>query len=354
MPALPLRYRPCWRGYGASMTQARRAPIRLALDTNIWSYLGDAGAAAEFERLAERRNVVVVIPPSTLLEVMRLPLAEPRARIVGVMSHARRVRLPSEAELESSEVVNEVRRCRPQWLRQISNTGRVSTFHTYWTKKVWRDAQEKPGLMHAHLMKESSRSNAILDVQRSNRSSFLKDKFDATDLSHIEISTPDANDAVRVAPGWDGKPVAGWRFENHSIYWHVLNSVLRRSIYTGEDATYADWLGAYIDLRRMTHTPEDFTKFWFEDVDRFSVRRNWLRWAVRQSQTSMKVTAGNPYDDQHSAYHLDYDMYLSADKRYIDVLNIVRRHAGFSMAEPRRVSGDGDLSIVERIDAAIR
>ena len=92
------------------MSQVRRAPIRLALDTNVWSYLGDVGAAAEFQLLIELRNV---IPPSTLLEVMRLPLAEPRARIVGAMSHARRVRLPSEAELESSEVVNEVRRCRP-------------------------------------------------------------------------------------------------------------------------------------------------------------------------------------------------------------------------------------------------
>jgi hypothetical protein len=336
------------------MSHARRAPIRLALDTNIWSYLGDVGAAAEFQRLVERRNVVVVIPPSTLLEVMRLPLAGPRARIVGVMSHVRRVRLPSEAELESSEVVNEVQRCRPQWLRQILNTGRVSKFHTYWTKKVWRDAQEKPELMHAYLMKENSKWNALVDIQRDNRVSFPRDKFDATDLSRIEISAPDANDATRVAPGWDGKPVAGWRFENHNIYWHALNSIYRRSIYTGEDTTCADWLSAYIDLKRTTHNPEDFTKFWFEDVDRFSVWRNWLRWAVRQSQTSMKVTAGNPYDDQHSAYHLDYDLYLSADKRYIDVLNIVRRHAGFAMAEPRRVSGDGDLSIVERIDAVIR
>jgi hypothetical protein len=68
----------------------------------------------------------------------------------------------------------------------------------------------------------------------------------------------------------------------------------------------------------------------------------------------MKVKDSNPYDDQHGAYHFDYDLYLSADKRYIDVLNVVRRHAGFAMAEPRRVSGDRDLSIVERIDAAIR
>ena len=67
----------------------------------------------------------------------------------------------------------------------------------------------------------------------------------------------------------------------------------------------------------------------------------------------MKITPGNPFDGQHGAYHLDYDLYLSADKRYIEALNIVRRHAGFAMAEPRLVSGDTGSSIVDRIDAAI-
>ena len=335
------------------MIQVRRAPIRVALDTNIWSYLGDAGAAAEFQRLVEGRGLVVTIPPSTLLEVMRLRAGEPRSRIVKVMSHARRVRLPSEAELESSEVVNEVRRCRPRWLRQFSNTGRVASLNTYWTKGVWREAQEKPERMHTFLLDDKRKSDLLVHVQRSNRSAALRDNFDPADLSHLEISAPDLNDAARVAPGWNGRSIAAWRFDCRGIYWCALKEVYQRSLLTGEDATYADWVGAYVDLTRMTADPEDFTTFWFEDVERTSLQRNWIRWAVPQAQTSMKITPGNPFDGQHGAYHLDYDLYISADKRYIEALNIVRRHAGFAMAEPRLVSGDTDSSIVDRIDAAI-
>jgi hypothetical protein len=44
--------------------------VRIALDTNIWSYLGDANAAADFERLATTESCTIIDPPSTLLEVL--------------------------------------------------------------------------------------------------------------------------------------------------------------------------------------------------------------------------------------------------------------------------------------------
>lgn len=325
---------------------------RIALDTNLWSYLGDQGAAEEFQRLVDGRGFRVVIPPSTLLEVLRLPLAEPRKRIIDVMTHARRVRLTSEAELESRETVAEVKRCRPQWLRFMPDTAKVVSLHAYWTKRVWREAKEHPEALHVYLVNQSPIAEHLLGVQRKNRAGVLRDKFDAADLSHLQV-TATAELADAQVAGWDGGPVEAWRWITRKFFWHQLRVVHRRAVSTGEDTTMSDWIGAYVALDRMTGSPEDFTKFWFYDVERCAVPRNWLRWAVHQVQTSMKVTAGNPYDDQHSAYLVDFDVFLSADKRYIQALEIVKNHAGFSMAEPRLVSSGLNTPIVDRLSAAL-
>jgi hypothetical protein len=83
------------------------------------------------------------------------------------------------------------------------------------------------------------------------------------------------------------------------------------------------------------------------------MRRNWLRWAVNFVQTGFKVTPGNPADEQHGTYLLDADVYLSADATYIKVLQTVYEDAPFPMAEPRRVSGDQTIPVLDRILAAL-
>ena len=126
-----------------------------------------------------------------------------------------------------------------------------------------------------------------------------------------------------------------------------------RAVLTKEDTTFADWVGAYVDLVRLRSNPEDFTQFWLHDVDRDAVPRNWLRWAVNLVQSGFKITRGNPADEQHSSYLLDCDLFLSADAKYISVLEIVREDSPFRIAEPRLVSGDHSLPILDRIEAAL-
>lgn len=80
--------------------------------------------------------------------------------------------------------------------------------------------------------------------------------------------------------------------------------------------------------------------------------RHWLRWAVNLIQSNAKVTPGNPADEQHSTHLLDCDMFLTADARYVKVLQQVREDAPFPFAEPRLVSGDRSAPIIDRIAAA--
>jgi hypothetical protein len=70
-------------------------------------------------------------------------------------------------------------------------------------------------------------------------------------------------------------------------------------------------------------------------------------------QLDFKVTPGNPADEQHSTYLLDGDLFLSADARYISLLGKVREDSPFNFAEPRLVSGDRNIPVLDRLEAAL-
>lgn len=334
------------------------AKVRVALDTNIWSYIADAGVAAEFEKFVSGSQTKVVIPPSVLLEALRHPKAEVRQRIVDAMCRAAYQKLPSEAELESREIIAEVRRCRPNMLRQFPNTGRTATFHAFWTHRIWREAKANPEVFYDKQTEtpSTSKKDWTVETQKINRKNLLRDGdgFDATDLSHMLITTDDPSRANVFAPGWDGSHVDAWRFENLGIYRYEIFTISRRAAVTGEDTTFADWLGAYVDLPRLTKDPEGFTKFWFTEIEKARVPRHWLRWAVRQAQMSMKVTGGNPYDDQHSSYLLDCDIFLTADRAFHRALQLVHKHSDFEFSESRLVSGDSRISILDRVQNTLQ
>jgi len=104
-------------------------------------------------------------------------------------------------------------------------------------------------------------------------------------------------------------------------------------VITREDTTYADWVGAFVDVSAMTGSRSTFTRFWFDEVDRLAMKRNWLRWACGMAQHSFKITKGNAYDSQHAAYLPDCDVFLTADQRYAAALKDVRAATPFNICE---------------------
>jgi hypothetical protein len=118
--------------------------IRLILDTNLWSYVAEGGEAEALEALEDDLGLKVVIPPSMLLEVLATPREDVRARIVGVIAKPRRSRIHPlpEARLEADEITAVIRRLRPEWVRQLPRTDRISNLETFWTKQIWQKALE--------------------------------------------------------------------------------------------------------------------------------------------------------------------------------------------------------------------
>jgi hypothetical protein len=116
---------------------------------------------------------------------------------------------------------------------------------------------------------------------------------------------------------------------------------------------WADWVGAFVDLAAIQRSRSEFLRFWAYDVDLESMPRNWIRWAVNILQHTEKVTRGNPSDEQHSAYLVDCDLFLTADSRYASVLQSVREDAPFEMAETKLVSGDRAIPVLDRVRALL-
>ncbi|QHV83594.1 hypothetical protein C3K23_00965 [Streptomyces sp. 604F] len=329
--------------------------MRIMLDNNVWSYLGDERAGKRFKTLVRSLGHRVVTAPSVLLEVLQHPRSDIRAAIIEVITTATDERLRSEADREGAEVISEVRRLHPEWMRTMPDTGREATWRTYWTKRFWREAVE-----HHDLLRETepARRTArtarfLVDNQKEQRERWREAGFDLSELSQITL-IPNAETTAEQQAGWaPGERIAAWRPYCQEAYWGAFMRG-RRSMFTREKATYADWVGARVDLRAMCASREAFNRFWLYEVESACLVRNWLRWAADTVQMDMKVTGGNPIDVQHSSYLPDCDVFLTADKNFVRVLDRIAEQAPVLVGRAHRVEPAAHDSIVEAIEATLR
>jgi len=156
--------------------------------------------------------------------------------------------------------------------------------------------------------------------------------------------------------GWPpGVRIEGWRISSRDVFWEVLaRAPLRRLLNKYENTTYADFIGASVDLPRMVRSRAEFTEFWFKSVKVSALRRCWLRWAVDHAQTLTRIRGrGNPRDAQHVSYLLDCDLFMTADMRYEQTLQLVAEVAPFTMAKVLLVSREPNDPIVPAISEVL-
>lgn len=184
--------------------------MRVMLDTSLWSSIRDEATENSLEELFKSRGLRIVVPPSTLMEVVRIPVAEARQQVIHALATGRRIYLPSEAEVECMEVVSELKRVRRDWMRAIPATGKVWTLNNYWTKKVWKEALRDSQRLHDYEMNQLRIRDYLIDHQRKKRSKFIKDHFEMGPVASL-VATPfnDAPDSYLA--GWAGEPIDFWR-----------------------------------------------------------------------------------------------------------------------------------------------
>lgn len=331
--------------------------LRILLDTNLWSSLDD-GSLPRLEMLLVELDLQVQVLPSTLLEIVEIPHEDVRKRLVaGLAKGSRRTRIRTEADLFAEEVVALISRTRPEWLLQIPNPARAASLRTFWLKKVWRQALEDSTAMHEYQRGQLPLRKHVVQRQKLNRSELLRTKFDLGDLTQLsgqhEDFGPDKASVRGNLPGWDGSRRDMWRLNLAQLAWHQLGVIGPRAGITGEDRTMTDWIEPWVDLGKLRSNPESFVHMWLEEARIADVPRNWLNWAVDVVQWTGKVGSGNPADAQHASYLIDTDLFLTADSRFVDILERVRDDAPFPFARTVLVDGDRAKSTADRIDQAL-
>jgi hypothetical protein len=339
--------------YGRRMTTQS---TRIILDTNLWSTLDD-GSLPRLETLFEELDIQLQVLPSTLLEIVDIPLEEVRRKLVtGLARGSRRTRVRTEADLFAEEVVELIRRTRPEWLRRLPDRSEVERLRTFWLKKVWRQALEDSAALHQHQQGQSPLKGHIVDGQKQNRRRMLEEKFVVGDLTELLGKyEPDSDRASLLGnlPGWDGSPRPMWRLKLAHVAWYELGVVGPRARITGEDRTMTDWIEPWVDLGKLRSSPERFVDMWLDEARAADVPRNWLNWAVDFVQLTAKVGSGNPGDAQQASYLVDCDVFLTADRRFVEVLDRGREDAPFSFAGTVLVDGNRDNPTAERIEQAL-
>jgi hypothetical protein len=106
---------------------------RALLDSNVWRYVIDNKAQGALIRAARHGSYDVQIAPGVLYETLRLNDVPLRASLVHLMTNPCFHRLKPEAYSESIEILREIVRLRPDWLREVPD---LRFFNRY--TKDWR------------------------------------------------------------------------------------------------------------------------------------------------------------------------------------------------------------------------
>lgn len=299
--------------------------MRVIFDTNIWSEIGRRDSRQLIERLSDDRGWTILTPPAVLLEVLRTTDDVALRSIIEALSSKQWVRLKTEADQESQEFVAEARRLRPNWVRDLPQPGKLAHYRNYWQKTVWRQARSDPIAARAatHVVHDPANQLAY-EVHKYNRDARLATGQDVSDLRSIRVEPEDWSATDRVAGWTKGQRIEWWRVQARDTFWRELRSASTVRM-SGRNSTYTDWTEPYLRVSSVLRNAEDFTRFWFDEVDEVSAIRSWLRWAVQTAQMMGQVTPSSPRDEQLAAYLPDCDIFVSADRRLTRALAIVDR-----------------------------
>jgi hypothetical protein len=330
--------------------------VRVILDTNVWSYLGDEGSRQQLDAGLRQCKATLLHTPSVLLEVLRTPNVEVRQRIVRAMVVGLPVRkLPSEAEAEAQEVTEEIQRVRPEWLLLVPDLRRADQAHRFWTRRIWNAVErDLDGFVErSALLPLPDVDEHVLTVQRERKAAIRESRD--SNWTELDIwAEPTADASTEYLQGWPAdQRVEAWRVATRDVFWEALKKAPLRRVLRYEDTTYADFVGARVDLEKMTRDGADFTTFFFDQVELAAMRRCWLRWATDFAQGFTKVTPGNPRDAQHAAYLVDCDLFVTADARYARTMATVAAACPFAFAAIALVRREEGQTIADAVIAAV-
>lgn len=303
----------------------------LMIDTNVWSYLAEDTDPDTVAALLKRTGHEAVLTSMMLTEALRTGDVGKRTAIVNMMASRHWRKLPADAE--AMELVEEVRRLRPEWLRSMPKTDRLFSFRDYWTKVYWREAKTEPEKILERLANATAEDDAEAEMARVQAANKAAWPFLEGDLESAALAASTAEDHPDPDPrsrlGWpDNTPVLLWRVSARDIMWATLGREAAGRLIGYSDKTQEDSLGAYVDLRAMRRCRESFNRFFLFDIQGWNVPRWWWHGTVEVLQLGKRLANSNGMDAAHASYLPDCDYLLTTDKRFHDIVKVASETIG--------------------------
>jgi hypothetical protein len=288
------------------------------LDTNVFSFIAKSGEAREVKQVLERSDALVAASDSQLSEIYSIRDEGKRAAELRVITSLTKRHLPPASYSHAMELLGEIRRLRPEWLRRHPDTSRIEPILNG-LKRTWVQArlhpdQLPPGFDPYHqdsergIAKQTESQKKVRGVRtrgsRSNPEGRLRFEYETALSGRITVE--------------EGDVVGYWRVHALMVWYHALVNRIP------ESRDYVDWIGPY--LRQLTFKREDWEHFWLREVEPGRMPKDFLTALANYYQIHQRVTHGNPADSLHANHLLDCELFLTADQRFHTVLRQVRMH----------------------------
>ena len=303
----------------------------LLIDTNVWSYLAQDTDPDTVAALLNRTGHEAVLNSMMLTEALLTGDVAKRTAIVNMMASRHWRKLPADSE--AMELVEEVRRSRPEWLRSIPKTDRLFSFRAYWTKVYWREAKTEPDKVLERLAKSKVRNDSETEIARVQAANKAAWPFLEGDLPLAAMAASTAEDHPDPDPGsrlgWPADtPVLLWRVSARDVMWATLGREAAGRVIGYRDATQEDSIGAYVDLRAMRRDRESFNRFFLFDIEGWNVPRWWWHGTVEVLQLGKRLANSNGMDAAHASHLPDCDYFLTTDRRFHDIVKVASETIG--------------------------
>jgi hypothetical protein len=317
--------------------------MKIFLDTNIYDYVAKQGNDDKLRDFFRKKYYDVEVSLDVIFEVARIPDEKIKEKCFQTIWKLGNTypKFP-ESYLETHEVINEFKRCRPDWLYSTPHEKKeIMAFVNNYrlTMKSFR----RNGFLKTNESFDEYVSLAERAVSMGNpndkeiRQALLK-------YENLEIRSDDPEIQELLNPLSDSERF--WRSTSSSVWRHALK---------GDPSMrdYKDYLLPYLQI--TTVDKMEWESFWLRDVVSKNIPRTYIRGVTEYFQLRFKITHGNKIDSNHSLNLVGNHLFLTGDKNFFQVLQQVSENSATKIAKPLfidRNNNDAYDEITKVINAA--
>ena len=302
---------------------------KILLDTNIWRYLIDSNASGKLFRSLRNSSNKIQVSPACLYETLRMNDAKLRKKIINLMTNQRFERLMPEAHSECLELIQEIRRLRPNMLKFKPDVAAFMRYEKWWSRKTggkWVNIRNNTAFEASLLSNlEGSNLNSQRELAKEARQNFRKLGLNQNKIpmDRWMVTVPD--NMFEGVKGGDFDAWRTWAVSRWSIA--IINL----------DQTTLEWLSPFLDIDIVLANLGSLQSMLLHEADANLLQKSWLRWAHGMAQSFRKTSSGAVGDNQLFTYLNETDIFISSDKAFLQIIEEIRPFTPENITFPKTV-----------------